>query len=60
MPTPSLLDIRTAADHLADAAHFESWADRVRPNEGLSAAFRRLARDARTRALGSQRGTDPR
>ena len=49
MPTPSLLDTRTAADLSADAAHFERWAERVRDNAGLSAAFRRLAHDARVR-----------
>ena len=50
MPTPSLLDTRTAADYLADAEHFDKWADRVQDNEGLGAAFRRLASDARIRA----------
>jgi hypothetical protein len=54
MPTPSLLDTRTAADYLADAEHFEKWADRVRDNTGLGAAFRRLAHDARTKALASE------
>jgi len=47
MPTRSLLDTRTAAELSADAAHFETWAERVRDNAGLSAAFRRLAHDAR-------------
>jgi hypothetical protein len=50
MPTPSLLDTRTAADHLAEADRFDEWADRVRDNQGLGAAFRRLADDARIRA----------
>ena len=50
MAMPSLLDTRTPADYLADAEHFGSWADRVQENEGLSAAFRRLAGDARLRA----------
>ena len=53
MPTPSLLDTLTAADHLADAEHFDQWADRVRDNEGLGAAFRRLADDARIKASAS-------
>jgi len=43
MPTRSLLDTRTAAELSADAAHFETWAERVRDNAGLSAAFRRLS-----------------
>lgn len=51
VPTPSLLDTRTTADYLADAEHFEKWADRVSDNEGLGAAFRRLANDARIRAI---------
>jgi hypothetical protein len=60
VPTPSLLDTRTAADDLADADHFDKWADRVRDNEGLGAAFRRLARDARSRAITRQAHERPR
>jgi hypothetical protein len=58
MPAPSLLDTRTSADHLADAAHFESWADRVADNAGLQATFRRLAGDARRRARESAAAID--
>jgi hypothetical protein len=50
MFTRCLLDSRTPADYLADADHFATWAERIVDNQGLSAALRRLANDARMRA----------
>jgi len=48
---PNRLDPRKAEDFLADAERYERWADRTRWNAEVSMNFRRLAAEARARAV---------
>ena len=50
MSKPPLNDPRTAGELLADAERYERWAERTRWNERISADFRRLAHEARSKA----------
>jgi hypothetical protein len=48
---PNRLNLRSEADLIADAERYERWAARTRWNEEISANFRRLAEEARARAV---------
>lgn len=49
---PHSFDPRSVDELLADAERYECWAARVQWNGEISANFRRLAEEARARALG--------